>query len=125
MFSTLQEVIDFLWEDEAPDYANRDWDEHMRKEDAAWKFIVDRSAASKALDSWIGRAFTRGVADGKALYTIEEIDGNIANLQCWPIFDSYQDGTIAAMDNCVPLKVAQKFVEQEEAIAELFSGNSS
>lgn len=78
--------------------------------------LIAKSNMARKQRKWINRMFTCPVANGEAYYTITRISGKLAYVQAWYISNSYEDYTISAMNNWIPLSMAQKLVNEYELV---------
>lgn len=107
------------------DYEHSDFDDintWLKFEESIWDWVFELDRLAQEHDTILGRYFTRPVADGKALYIVYQYDDeeDTVDVMSVPVGDRWQDQVIAAMDNALPVKVAQKFIDSESAIKKLF-----
>ena len=71
----------------------------------------------------LGRIFYKPVADGKAHYMVIEVapDEGFVQVAALPIWDGYEDRTIADLDDVLPIPVVQKWVDQQAAFDDMWS----
>lgn len=118
------EILNYLFL-ETLDFEDFDtWDEYDKYQRQVFDYYQQVGEVNREAGYTLGRIFNKPVADGRAHYMIVGTDGTTAHV--WPlsVWDGYQDGTIADFDNRVSLVIAMKWVEQDEAIADMFRNTS-
>ena len=118
------EILNYLFL-ETLDFEDFDtWDEYDKYQRQVFDYYQQVGEANREAGYVLGRIFNKPVADGHAHYMIVGFNGETVHV--WPltVWDAYQDTTIADFNGMIPVDIAMKWVEQDEAISDMFRKTS-